>query len=92
MECVGYDNDFQLDLCEKFPLWKLSKGSGKSSPKKSQVAGLKRKREENLDFDSWSDDERKFEAKTGRRGNLSDDKDNVPTYTPQGTRSRPGFH
>ena len=49
MECVDYDDDFQRQLCDKFPLWvpppKQTRGSGKSSPKKSKLAGRKRKRE-----------------------------------------------
>lgn len=132
MECVGYDNAFQLELCEKFPLWvpspRTPKGSGKkrSSPKKSKIAGRKRKREESSDSDSQNDDEREFEGKssskktkvtgrkrtkreensdsdsndderefeasTGWKGNfngLSEDEDDVLTYTPRGTRSRP---
>ena len=104
MECVGYDNDFQLELCQKFPLWvpppRKAKGSGKSSSaKKTKSAGLKRKRElreESLDFDSGSDDERKFDVKTGKRGkfdldDLSQDEDEGPAYTPRGTRSRPNY-
>ena len=97
MECVDYDNDFQRELCEKFPLWvpppRKPKGSGKSSSsKKSKLAGFKRKREESFDFDSGSDDERRFEVKTDRKGDfddLSQDEDEVLSYTPRGTRSRP---
>jgi hypothetical protein len=98
MECVGYDNDFQLELCDKFPRWvpppRNPKGSGKkssskkSSPKKTQVAGRKRKREDSESLDS--DDNRRFAA-WGEDFDLSDseDEDEVPTYRPRGTRSRP---
>ena len=98
MECVGYDNAFQLELCDKFPLWvpppRRPKGSGKSAPKKSNVAGQKRKREESpgSDFEIENDDEREYDANTSRRGkfkHLSENDDDVPTYTPRGTRSRP---
>jgi uncharacterized protein DUF6697 len=86
MKCVGYDNDFQRELCNKFPLWvpppRKPKGSGKSMPKKkSQAAGRKRKREESLD----SDNERGFEGNTSLGGefdDLSEDEDQVPTYRP----------
>ena len=83
MGCVGYDNAFQLEICEKFPLWasppKRTRGSGKSSPKKSKMAGRKRKREETPDSEN---DER--EEATGEFNNLSEDEDEVLTYRPRG--------
>ena len=98
MECVGYDNAFQLELCDKFPLWvpppRRPKDSGKSTPKKSKVsqAGHKRKREESPGSESENDDEREYDANTSRLGkfkHLSKDEDDLLTYTPRGTRSRP---
>ena len=82
MECVGYDNAFQLELCEKFPLWvpppkrsskskssKKSKSrvSGKSPTKDSKVAGRKRKREESLSDSDDGRNEDESEEATGRR-------------------------
>ena len=96
MECVGYDNAFQLELCDKFPLWvpppRRPKGSGKSAPKKSKVAGQKRKREESPGSNFENDDEREYDANSSRRSkfkHLSEDEDDVLTYAPRGTRSRP---
>ena len=92
MECVDYDDNFQCQLCDKFPLWvpppKQTRGSGKSSPKKSKLAGRKRKREESPDFND--EDEGELEASGGRgeSEDLSEDEE-VLTYTPRGTRSRP---
>ena len=94
MECVGYDNAFQLELCEKFPLWvpppKKSRGSRKSSPKKSKVtvAGRKRKRDESPGSDH-SNLKNEDESEREATGELSEDEDEVPTYRPRGTRSRP---
>lgn len=61
MECVDYDNAFQLELCDKFPLWvppptrkRTSQGPRKSPAKKFKAtshAGRKRKRKESLDSD-----------------------------------------
>jgi hypothetical protein len=68
MECVGYDNAFQIELCEKFPLFvpppKTPRGSGKSSLKKRKVAGRKHKREESVDSDPQTDNEREFKGKS----------------------------
>ena len=97
MECVDYDNNFQLELCDKFPLWvpppKQPRSSGKSSPKKSKLAGRKRKRDENPDFDDddSNEDERELEEASGGRGESEDPSvdEEVLTYTPRGTRSRP---
>jgi hypothetical protein len=95
MECVDYDNNFQLQLCNKFPLWapppKKPRASGKTSPQKSKLAGRKRKREESPDLDNDSnEDEGELEAGHGRRGEseVSEDEE-VLTYRPRGTRSRP---
>ena len=104
MECVGYDNAFQLELCDKFPLWvpptkaskapkssKKRRGSGKSPTKSSKVAGRKRKRGESF---ADSDDDRNEVESEGATGsaeidNLSEDEEEGPTYRPRGTRSRP---
>ena len=92
MECVGYDNAFQLELCENFPLYvpppKKTRGSGKSSPKKSKVAGRKRKREESPNSDFKNDDEREFGSGEDF-DDISEDEGKVLTYTSRGTRSRP---
>jgi len=104
MECVGYDNAFQLELCEKFPLWvpppRKPRGSGKSSAKQSKVAGRKRKRERSpdsdVDLNPKNEDESELEA-TGQReerefDDFSGDEDDaaeVLTYRHGGTRSRP---
>ena len=94
MECVGYDNNFQLELCDKFRLWvppPKPPRSSRKSHKISKLAGRKRKREESPDFDDdLNEDEEGLEASgRGRESeDLSEDEE-VLTYTPRGTRSRP---
>jgi hypothetical protein len=105
MQCVSYDSAFQLELCNKFPLYVSSR---KSSSKKSKVTGRhgKRKREESPGSDS-NDDEREFKGKSSPKkskvahkrkrpssdsqdsDDLFEDEDDVPTYRSRGTRSRP---
>ncbi|KAF8815779.1 hypothetical protein BYT27DRAFT_7230127 [Phlegmacium glaucopus] len=93
MQCVGYDNAFQLDLCAKFPLWvpppRKARGSGKSSAKKSKAAavraGRKRKREESPD----QQEEEEHELDELSEDSGEDLTEEVLTYKPRGTRSRP---
>jgi hypothetical protein len=92
MECVGYDNNFQLELCDKFPLWvpppKKPRGSNKSSSKKSKLAGRKRKREESPDFELDNDLNEDGRSGDSEPEHVSEDEE-VLTYRPRGTRSRP---
>jgi len=104
MKCIEYDLPFQLELCEKFPLWVPSlrkpKGS-KKDPKRpagaktanSQSRGRKRKRSESLlseltEQDSNNELRTKGEDLDMNFMDVSDD-DSKPIYTSKGTRSRP---
>ena len=103
MECVGYDNAFQLRLCDEFPLWipppkkrRNPQGSSDSSAKKSTATGRvgrKRKREESPTLDK-DENESELEAADGQEPKfdyLSEDEDEELVYIPRGTRSRPGL-
>jgi hypothetical protein len=81
MECVGYDNNFQLELCNKFPLWV-------PPPRKPRPSGKKRKRDESPDLDNNSNEDEELEARREESEEASAD-ENVLTYRPRGTRSRP---
>lgn len=100
MECVGYDNTFQLELCDKFPLWvpppkKKPQGSRRvdHSAKKSLATNprkRKRKWEENPDLKDENEGE--SEAADWQEPKFdSEHEDDIQelTYIPRGTRSRP---
>jgi hypothetical protein len=102
MECVGYDNTFQLELCDKFPLWvppskQKPQGSRNYSAKKSSATSprkRKRKPEENsnLDVDLKDENESESGAADWQEPKFdSEHEDDIQelTYIPRGTRSRP---
>lgn len=104
MECVGYDNDFQLELCDKFPQWvappRKPRGSGNlSSAKKSKGAvrtSHKRKREDSPESegDELNSEDKDLESDLKvtirKKPKHSEYEDEKGlTYKPRGTRSRP---